>query len=83
MAELNKLMYDSIFFRLKVEFMPIVITSSNICIQEEQILHITQRQNQIRSLKFHAVVANPPRKQQLPQLQNQWLYHQHQGWLRS
>ena len=64
--------------------MPIAITSSNICIQDDQIHRTLPLQNPNKSLKFHGpvVLAKPREELRQPPLQNQWLYHRLTGWLK-
>ena len=64
--------------------MPIAITSSNICIQDDQIHRTSPLQNPNKSLKFRGpvVLAKPQEELRQPPLQNQWLYHRLTGWLK-
>ena len=64
--------------------MPIAITSSNICIQDDQIHRTSPLQNLNKSLKFRGpvVLAKPREELRQPPLQNQWLYHRLTGWLK-
>ena len=64
--------------------MPIAITSSNICIRDDQIHRTLLPQNPNKSLKFRGPVAlaKLPEELQQPLLQNQWSYRRQTGWLK-